>query len=235
MSRPLTTIVLSLALLAPAGCGGEDEAEPTGSDETATAPEAQEGIDEAAAGDAIDEAAGEEAGGGGGSDIEPPPEGKPSGPAESGAGDPRVTELERATERAVRSFVAALDARDGRRACAFLAPQALDDVELPEQRASCAASLAASIGYRDARGLPVWDGAEVARIRSVELGDGGESARVVATVITRFADRDQPSIEDDVVYLGRLGGAWLISKPSATLYRAVGIADIPLSTLTPPR
>jgi hypothetical protein len=232
MSRQLTTIVLSLALLAPAGCGGEDEASPAGSGAT-TATEAQ-GIDEAAGGDGIDEAAGEEAGGEG-SDLAPPPEGKPSGPAESGAADPRVTELERAAERAVSSFVAALDARDGRRACALLAPQALDEVELPEQRASCAASLAASIGYRDARGLPVWDRAEVTEVRAVELGDGGKSASVVATVVTRFADRDQPSIEDDVFHLTRASGEWLIAKPSATLYRAVGIADIPLSALTPPR
>jgi hypothetical protein len=233
MSRPLTTIVLSLALLAPAGCGGEDEASPAGSEAT-TATEAQEGIDDAAGGDRIDEAADEEAGGEG-SDPAPPPEDKPSGPAESGAADPRVTELEREAERAVRSFVAALDARDGRRACALVAPRALDAVELPEQRASCAASFAASIGYRDARGLPVWDRAEVTEVRSVELGDGGKSASVVATVVTRFADRDQPSIEDDVFHLTRAFGEWLIAKPSATLYRAVGIADIPLSALTPPR
>ena len=235
MSRPLTRILLSLALLAPAGCGGEDEASPAGSDEATTAAEAHEGIDEAAGGDGIDEAAGEQAGGEG-SDLAPPPEGKPSGPAESGAADPRVTELEREAERAVRSFVAALDARDGRRACELLAPgQTLpNNLELPERRpGGCPPSLEASIGHRDARGLPVWDGAEVARIRSVELGEDGKSATVTASVITHFADRDEPSIEDDVVYLGRLGGAWWISKPSATFYHAIG-AEVPPSVLAPP-
>jgi hypothetical protein len=58
---------------------------------------------------------------------------------------------------------------------------------------------------------------------------------VVATVVTRFADREEASIEDDVVYLVLDGGAgWLIAKPSSTLYRAVGIADVPPSVLTPP-
>ena len=58
---------------------------------------------------------------------------------------------------------------------------------------------------------------------------------MIATVITRFADRDEPSIEDDVVYLGRLARrrrVW-VSKPSATLYRAIG-AEVPPSALTPP-
>ena len=111
-------------------------------------------------------------------------------------------------------------------------PQRSTQIELPAARPSCPASLEASIGYRDARGLPVWEGAEVARIGSVELD--GDTAKVVATVVTRFADRDEVSIEDDIVYLTRAGGGWVIAKPSATLYRAVGIADIPPSVLTPP-
>ena len=40
---------------------------------------------------------------------------------------------------------------------------------------------------------------ELARVTSVELD--GDTAKVVATVVTRFADRDEPSIEDDIVYL----------------------------------
>ncbi|HEX5955805.1 MAG TPA: hypothetical protein VFY37_07710, partial [Solirubrobacterales bacterium] len=156
-----------------------------------------------------------------------------SGPAESGAGDPRVTELEREAERTVRAYVAALDARDGERVCELIAPGALEELELPRPRAGCAAALEASIGYRDPRGLPVWEGAELARVASLELA--GDTAKVVATVVTRFADRDEPSIEDDVVYLGRLGDGdrWWVSKPSATLYRAIG-AEVPPSALTPP-
>lgn len=164
--------------------------------------------------------------------TQPPTEGKPSGPAESGDVDPRQTELEREAKRTLRRFVAALDARDGERACALLAPDALDEIELPERRGNCAASLEASIGYRDPRGLPVWEGAEVGAVRALELE--GTTAKLLATVVTRFADRDEVSIEDDVVYLIRGGGGWLIAKPSSTLYRAVGIADVPPSVLSPP-
>jgi hypothetical protein len=178
--------------------------------------------------------------------TEPPPVDKPpepaaepdptpsSGPAESPAFDPRANALEREAAAAVRAYVAALDDRDGDAACAVLAPGVVDDVDLPEERAGCAASLAASIGYRDPRGLPVWEGARVADVGSIELGAGGGEAKVVATVVTRFADRDEVSVEDDVIYLVRDGGRWLVAKPSSTLYRAVGIADVPPSVLTPP-
>jgi hypothetical protein len=52
-------------------------------------------------------------------------------------------------------------------------------------------------------------------------------------VIHRFRDRRQPSIEEDVIYLERRGTRWLLAKPSATFYRAVGYADPPLRALTP--
>lgn len=227
MQGPMTRsrhlgLTLALVALALAGCGDDEETPPP----TTTGPGA--GV-EAPATSANEEPAGEPPGG---SSTAPPPEGKPSGPAESGAADPRVTRLEREAERTVRAFVAALDDRDGERACALLGPGALGQIELPERRAGCAASVEASIGHRDPRGLPVWEGAEIARISSVEID--GEQAKVVATVVTRFADRDEPSIEDDVVYLTRAGDGWALAKPSATLYRAVGIADIPASVLAPP-
>ena len=69
-------------------------------------------------------------------------------------------------------------------------------------------------------------------VRVTELD--GEMATVVATVVTRFADRDEASVEDDVIYLARADGRWLVAKPSSTLYRAVGIADVPPSVLSPP-
>lgn len=166
-----------------------------------------------------------------GADDGPPP-GKPGGPAESGDRDPRVTALEAAAGRTVKQFVAALDRRDGDGACALLAPGALAEIELPKPRGGCAASLAASIGYRDPRGLPVWKSAEVSDLRSVEID--GETGRVVTTVVTQFADRSEASVEDDIVYLVRDGDGWLIAKPSSTLYRAVGIADVPPSVLSPP-
>ena len=57
----------------------------------------------------------------------------------------------------------------------------------------------------------------------------------MATVVTRFADRDEPSVEDDIVYLPRPAdnSDWVIAKPSATLYRAIG-AEAPPAVLAPP-
>lgn len=165
---------------------------------------------------------------------EPPAPAQPPGREEAASVDPRGNARERQAEATVREYVAALDARDGAGACALLAPGALEGFELPEPRGGCAPSLEASIGYRDPRGLPVWAGARVAAVRSIEVAGDAAGAKVVATVITRFADRDEPSIEDDVLYLTRSGGPWLVAKPSATLYRAVGIAEVPPSVLSPP-
>jgi hypothetical protein len=199
---------LALALTSPtlAGCGDDEPIPPLTAPEDAATPEP-----------AADQ---------------PPPIDKPSGPAESGLDDPRQTALERDAERTVRQFIAALDARDGARACSLLAEGVLDTVELPEPGGDCATSLTASIGYRDPRGLPVWDSAELTQVRFQRLDREGATA--IATVATRFADREEVSIEDDVIYLARGDGGWLIAKPSSTLYRAVGIADVPPSVLAPP-
>jgi hypothetical protein len=78
----------------------------------------------------------------------------------------------------------------------------------------------------------VWKSARVVALPSLEVD--GEQGKVVATTVTRFSDRDEPSIEDDVVYLVRSGDEWLIAKPSSTLHRAVGVADVPPSVLAPP-
>jgi hypothetical protein len=161
-----------------------------------------------------------------------PPAGEPSSPAETPTEDPRVNELEREADGTVRRYIEALDARDGTAVCDLLAPDALDGIELPEPRGDCASAIEASIGYRDPRGLPVWEGATVPNVRVSEVD--GRAAVVIATVVSHFADRDEASVEDDVVYLTRDGESWLIAKPSATLYRAVGIADIPPSILAPP-
>ncbi len=168
-----------------------------------------------------------------------------TGPAESATDDPRVNALERSAARTVRRYIEALNARDGAAVCELLAPGAIEEVELPVDRGSCAASVTASIGYRDPRGLPVWAGTE---ITSLQTEIDGPSARVLADIVTEFADRGQASIEDDIVYLTlsgqrnkapqqRRGSAtprWLLTKPSATLYRAVGIADVPVTVLSPP-
>jgi hypothetical protein len=161
----------------------------------------------------------------------PPPQGQPTKPAEAPPGDPRPTALERAAARTVRDYVQGLNARDGEAVCDLFAPGALSRLELPEARGSCGASVSASIGYRDPRGLPVWERSRIQHLRVAELKE--DAAKVIATVKTEFADRDEISTEDDVVYLVR-DRKWLLAKPSATLYRAVGIAQIPVSVLAPP-
>jgi hypothetical protein len=139
---------------------------------------------------------------------------------------------QRAVTGSVREYVAALNERDGKRACALFVPGALADVHFPRDRGDCASSLSASVGYRDPRGMPVYRSSRVARIPSVSID--GAQARVTATVVTEFADNREPSVEDDVIYLDRTDGRWLIAKPSATLYRAIGVGDIPPQVLAPP-
>jgi hypothetical protein len=146
--------------------------------------------------------------------------------------EPELSADEQAVSRTVRAYVEGLDDRDGAEVCSLLAPGTIAAVELPRDRGGCGASVSASIGYRDPRGLPVWKTARVARIPTVEVT--GETAKVVVTTVTRFADRKDVSVEDDVVYLERSGDGWLIAKPSSTLYRAVGVADVPPSVLAPP-
>src|SRR5918995_3694963 len=106
---------------------------------------------------------------------------------------------ESAAIRAARGYLEGIDARDGPRVCELLVPGAIEGLELPQERADCAASLDASIGYRDPRGFPVFDRARVESIHGAAVA--GERATVTATVITRFADRAEPSIEEDVIYL----------------------------------
>ena len=145
---------------------------------------------------------------------------------------PRLDPGQREVARVVRAYTAALNARDGGRVCRLFVPGALAQVDFPRDRGSCDASLSASIGYRDPRGFPVYERSRIGRIPSVTV-DGSE-ARVVATTVTHFAGNREPSVEDDLVYLRNEGERWLIVKPSATLYRAIGVGDIPPQVLAPP-
>jgi hypothetical protein len=145
---------------------------------------------------------------------------------------PRLDPEQREVARVVRAYLAALNARDGERACALFVPGALSAVDFPRDRGGCAPSLSASIGYRDPRGFPVYERSRIGRIPSVTI-DGTE-ARLVATTVTHFAGNREPSVEDDLVYLRNEGGRWLIVKPSSTLYRAIGVGDIPPEVLAPP-
>lgn len=133
----------------------------------------------------------------------------------------------------VNSYIAALDAHDAAALCALFEPGALPLGELPRARGGCVSSLAASIGFGRPGGVPHWKNTRIAELKEVSVGD--RRARVTATVIHRFADRNYVSIEDDVIYLNLVGGRWLLAKPSGTLYRAVGYPQPPLRALTPPR
>ena len=224
--RSLLVAVLGALLVAApaAGCSDEtDEANETGDPQVTQSPAPTTGAPAGKGAEKPDQQ--------GGGPSEKPPRGD-SGPAEGARDDPRVTELEREAAATVRAYMSALDSRDGERVCSLLAPGAIEQVELPRPRPGCATALEASIGYRDPRGLPVWEGIETIEVLGVELGPG--EAKIVVTVVSSFADRDEPSIEDDVVYLTRSAGEWLLAQPSSTLYRAVGIADLPPSVLAPP-
>jgi hypothetical protein len=149
----------------------------------------------------------------------------PSGPAPSSSD-------EMAAADAARAYVEAIDKRNGRKVCGAFADGALETIQLPVDGGSCPASVEASLGFSDTRGRPVWDHSEMTQDVSAQVD--GDSARVVATVFTEYADIREPTIEDDIIYLGRSGNRWLVLKPSATLYRAIGTADVPLDALKPP-
>jgi hypothetical protein len=158
----------------------------------------------------------------------------PEGSAQPGAGGedkPTPSENEREAVRAVHRYVEAINDRNGRALCQ-LVPSLTGELDLPEQRGGCAHSVRASIGYADPRGFPQWRRSRLGEIRSAAVD--GSSARVVATVVTYFADRKEPSIEDDVLYLEESGGRWGLAKPSATLYRAIGAPDVPPRALQEP-
>lgn len=145
----------------------------------------------------------------------------------------RLDPGQRRMARTVRSYFAALDRHDGAGACRLFARGALSGVSFPRKRGGCGATLSASIGFRHPRGFPVFAGVRVARIPAVAI-DGSNRARVTATTVTRFADGREPSVEDDLLYLRKRHGRWLIAKPGAALYRAIGVGEIPPAALSPP-
>lgn len=139
---------------------------------------------------------------------------------------------EEVVTQTVRFYIDALDRHDARLVCELMEPGALPLSELPVRRGGCASSLAASIGHRRSGGTPAWKRTTIAEISAVSVE--GVGARVTATVVHRFADRKYTSAEDDVIYLRPAGERWLLAKPSATLYRAVGYPEPPLRAFTPP-
>ncbi len=220
---PLTAAILGCAALIAPACGGSDDdadvAANTTLSTTATAhPEPEPP-------DAAHEHAEEDEDGPAG---EASPEAAAAGP-ETG----ELSEVDSAAVAAVvSSYVDALNNRDAGAACGFFAPGALQLSELPKRRGGCVGSVGASLGSRPAAGGPAWRRTRIVEVTAVSVE--GVGARVTATVVHRFRDRQEPSIEEDVIYLRPKGGRWLLAKPSATFYRAVGYADPPLRALTPP-
>jgi hypothetical protein len=224
--------IATLAALALAGCGGSGShdagtAPPTGASETtvpATA-KAEAKLPPGATGpvDTAEEAAE------GPAATEASPEAPANGPASTG-------ELPSADAAAVgsvvRQYVTALDRHDAARVCALIAPGGVDLARLPRRAGGCRASVRASIGSRPADGGPAWRRTALVELKPEALAEG--RARVTATVTHRFSDRRYVSVEDDVIYLERSGGRWLLAKPSATFYRAVGYANPPLDAFGPP-
>jgi ketosteroid isomerase-like protein len=139
---------------------------------------------------------------------------------------------EAAVRAAVEAYVAALNSGDGSAVCALAAPEAIPLTELPIRADGCAAALDASIGQTGRGGAPAWKRTRILEVTAVSVGP--ERARVTATVMHRFSDRGYRSVEEDVIYLDRIGGRWLLAQPSGTLYRAVGYPEPPLRALTPP-
>jgi len=163
--------------------------------------------------------------------IEDDPEGLEPGP--SGPAPESADEI--AAARAARQYIEAIDERDGKRLCNAFEPSAdepQERLEVPEKRGSCAAAFDASFGFEGKDGQPVWSSSEMTNDVSAQID--GDQARVVATVFTKYSDVREPTIEDDIIYLSRTTDRWRVLKPSTTLYRAVGIADIPLEALEPP-
>jgi hypothetical protein len=161
--------------------------------------------------------------------TEASPEAQANGPQATGEleGSDRT-----AATRVVRSYVAALDRHDAVRVCALIEPGGVLLSDLPVRRSGCTASVRASIGSRPRGGGPAWRRTEIFETKPETLGD--DRARITTTVTHHFSDRKYVSVEDDVIYLERLGGRWLVAKPSATFYRAVGYAQPPLRAFAPP-
>ena len=201
---PALTLLCAASLLV-SGCGdsGGDGAStgPSGGEGTATVGEtAASGV--GGAGDPGDP--GDSPG-----DERPDREG-----AGGGSGKPTDAEREAAVEEvqaAYRDYIDAIDARDGATLCDLLSPTSVSELKPPVQRGSCEATLRASIGYSDPRGLPVWK-----------------------RTLLNGIDGDEPSVESDIAYLERAGARWRLAKPSGALYRAVG-AERPPDVIVPPR
>jgi len=139
----------------------------------------------------------------------------PRGPTASGE---LPASEQSAVSAVVGDYIRALDRHDAAHVCALIA--------------TCKGSLPGTIGTKPENGGPAWRRSTLASVKVERLTD--DRARVSATVVHHFSDRRYVSVEDDVIYLERSGGRWLLAKPSGIFYRAVGYAQPPLSAFEPP-
>lgn len=228
-NRRRTLIVLAVAALVGIGTGvaiglaEDDEADPgAGSvpEPTTTAAEAPP-----------EDGSGRPAGSKDKGPELPPEEDDPQGAEPGPSGPAPETTDEQAAASAARGYVKAVNRRAGEAVCATFVPGGLAGFDFPVERSSCPATVKASLGF-ERKGFPVWESSEMTDAVSAQVT--GDSARVVATVFTVYADVREPTIEDDIIYLQRSGERWQIVQPSLTLYRAIGDADPPPSALSPP-
>ena len=161
-----------------------------------------------------------------------------AGGRDSGGGRPAADlareRLGREARRTYRAYVEAINARDGEALCDLLAPGFLAELKPAERREDCAATVRASIGYEDPRRFPVWEQTVLTGFEQIAAEPDRRRARVTASVITRFADRTEPSVESDIAYLGPVGGELRLLKASGVLWRAVGKPDYPPTVISPP-
>jgi hypothetical protein len=165
------------------------------------------------------------------------------GPTERPAGKPQPVEPQsresverfsaKRAQRAYRDYIAAINDRDGDRLCRLIAPGFERILRPPTEAGSCGSRISSSIGFADERGFPVWEETILGEFESALIG-AARGVQVTATIVTRFRDREQPSIESDVAYLRPLNGRYRLLKASPALWRAVGKPDVPPEVIAPP-
>ena len=211
--------------------GEKDEPAPAPVPSAEEAVETEDELDPGSGSGPGEETGGGDQGGEGGAG----PESEEPGDGPSGAEIARER-LVREAERTYRAYVAAINAREGAALCRLLAPGFVAELDPEVSRGDCAATMRAAIGYEDPRRFPVWEKTILSGFEQVAADPQTAEARVTASVITRFADRTEPSVESDIAYLGRTDGSdrLVLLKASGILWRAVGKPDYPPSVITPP-
>jgi hypothetical protein len=228
----LGAIAMAAAILALAGCGGSGSGDE--STRAATGPAVTERAGNARVegrlpSGAVEPADTDEEASEGPAATEASPEAEANGPHPTGD----LPDTDRsAVTAAVGEYIEALDIHDAASVCRLIERGGVPPSDLPKRRGGCPSSLRVSIGSPPADGRPAWRRSAIAEMKPEALGD--DRARVTTTVVHHFSDRSYVSVEDDVIYLERVAGRWLLAKPSATFYRAVGYGEPPLRAFSPP-